>query len=325
MTVSIIIPCYNIEKHLAKCINSILMQTCSDFELILIDDGSTDNTKVVCNKFFKQDSRIKLFYQENAGVSAARNLGIQKASGELLMFIDGDDFIKKDYIQHLTINFREGNWPICGMINIRNEDAVYNKYFQSLLDNYPERIMSRSNFMDLLKYHSFSSPCARIYSSKVIKDNALEFDTNVSYQEDLLFNLDYIKYVKKVLLIDYFGYNYIEHNISSSGRFHKNFDHIDLLFQNLNKFVKSNNDESILKEFILQTTLRKISNVFHRKSLMSKKDKLHELDQLFKSNYFQFSSDYINNLKINIILKRILKFKNPLLLYFYFQLLHKTN
>lgn len=325
MTVSVIIPCYNIEQHLPKCIESVLLQSFEDFELLLINDGSTDQTGTVCEKYVVQDSRIKLFHQENAGVSAARNLGLQKATGELLIFIDGDDYIKQDYIEQLVNNYVEGSWPICGMINIRNENAIDNKDFQTLLDIYPQRIMSKSNFIDLLKYYSFSSPCARIYSAKIIKDNSLKFDINVTYQEDLLFNLEYVQFIEQVKLVDYFGYYYVEHEISSSGRFHKNFNHVDILFQKLNKFVTSNNDKSILKEFILQTALREIANIFHVKSPTSKKEKLRELNKLFRSSYFKYSSDYIDNLKINILLKSILKLKNSFLLYFYFQFLHTTK
>lgn len=323
--VSVIIPCYNIEQHLPKCIESILIQSFDDFELILINDGSTDDTKVVCESHAKQDSRIKVFHQENAGVSAARNLGLQHATGDLLIFIDGDDYIKNDYIEQLVNNYVKGNWPICGMINVRNENPICNKDFQNLLDIYPERMISKSNFMDLLKYYSFSSPCARIYSAKIIKDHELKFDPKITYQEDLLFNLEYVQFIEKVTLLDYFGYYYIEHMTSSSGRFHQNFNHVDLLFQKLNNFVRSKDDTNTLKEFILQTTLRKIANVFHTKSLRSKEDKLRELNKLFGSTYFKYTSDYLDKLKINIILKRILKLKNSLLLYFYFQFLHSTK
>lgn len=321
--VSVIIPCYNIEQHLPKCIESILNQSFDDFELLLINDGSTDDTKVVCESYAKQDSRIKVFHQKNAGVSAARNLGLQQATGDLLIFIDGDDYIKKDYIEQLVNNYVEGNWLICGMINVRNENPICNKDFQNLLDIHPERMISKSNFMNLLKYYSFSSPCARIYSAKIIKDNSLKFDINVTYQEDLLFNLEYVQFIEQVKLVDYFGYYYIEHLTSSSGRFHHNFNHVDLLFQKLNDLVRSKDDKNTLKEFILQTTLRKISNIFHKKSPKTTKDKLSEIKELYRSAYYNYSYEYIDKLKINIILRKVLASKELSLLYFYFKLVHK--
>ena len=316
--VSIIIPCYNIEKHVTKCIDSVLNQSFVDFELLLINDGSTDHTGDACEKYAEQDSRIKVFHQKNAGVSAARNLGLQQATGDLLIFIDGDDYIKKDYIEQLVNNYVEGNWLICGMINVRNENPIDNKDFQSLLDIYPQRIMSKSNFIDLLKYYSFSSPCARIYSAKIIKDNNLKFNVNVTYQEDLLFNLEYVQFIEQVKLVDYFGYCYVAHSESSTTGFHESFKQGDQLLKLLLEYCEKSGDHRILQEFIFQTVMREISNIMHEKSPKEKKQKIEEIKVVLKSTSYQFIQSYIKNSTVNSLLKKLLFLRKSTLIYYYY-------
>lgn len=97
--VSIIVPIYNVEQYIPKCIESILAQTYRDFELILVDDGSPDNCGKICDEYAKQDSRVHVIHQENKGVSAARNAGISLAKGEYIMLVDSDDFITENMLE----------------------------------------------------------------------------------------------------------------------------------------------------------------------------------------------------------------------------------
>lgn len=95
MEISIIVPIYNVEKYIFKCLESIVNQSFTDFEVILVDDGSTDNSSIICNKFVTEDSRFKYFYKNNGGLSDARNYGLNYAKGKYVVFIDSDDFIEK--------------------------------------------------------------------------------------------------------------------------------------------------------------------------------------------------------------------------------------
>ncbi len=102
--ISIIVPVYNVEKYLKKCVDSILGQTFTDFELLLIDDGSTDNSGSICDELAKTDNRIKVIHKENGGLSDARNIGIEVAKGDFIGFIDSDDYIDEDmYAFYITI------------------------------------------------------------------------------------------------------------------------------------------------------------------------------------------------------------------------------
>ena len=105
--ISVIVPVYNAEKYLHRCINSILAQTFVDIELLLIDDGSTDSSSVICDKYAKKDQRVRVFHKENGGVSSARNLGLDNAQGEWIAFVDGDDWVKETYLSNLLSHVRE--------------------------------------------------------------------------------------------------------------------------------------------------------------------------------------------------------------------------
>ena len=120
--ISIIVPIYKVEKYLEKCLNSIINQTYKNIEIILIDDGSPDNCGKICDEYAKKDSRIKVFHQENKGVSAVRNFGIKKATGKYIMFIDSDDYVDKTMAEHLYDNLKEYNADIsvCGFYFVIN-------------------------------------------------------------------------------------------------------------------------------------------------------------------------------------------------------------
>lgn len=319
--VSIMIPCYNISNHLRKCVESIIAQTYTNFELILVNDGSTDDTGKIGDEYAKKDHRIRVFHKSNGGASSARNFALDKAKGDLVLFIDGDDYIKVDYIEQLLENYEDGNWPICGMVNVRNHISTNNENFKKLLQRYPEKRIEKNNFMDLLSFYSFSSPCARIYSAKIIREKTIRFDENVSYQEDLLFNLEYAKYVKYVKLIDYFGYCYVAHEGSSTGRFHENFKQRESLLKELLIYSNGQDNKLVLQEFIFQTAMREISNIMHKKSLKDKRSRIEEIDEFFNSKSYQFIHTYIRNSKINFVLKALLFFRKSTLLYQYYNFL----
>lgn len=318
--ISIIIPCYNIDSYLPKCIESLLSQTFSNFELLLINDGSSDTTLNICEQYAKTEHRIRVYSHENKGVSFTRNRGIELAQGDYIMFVDGDDWVKEDFIAKLFFDHEEYTWPISGMINVKGSEIVNSGYFIKLLKLFPDRKIGRNNFLKVLEYYSLSSPCARIYSKNIVIDNNIWFQEKITYQEDLVFNLVYLKYIQYIKLIDYFGYNYVQHKNSSTANFHKNFEAIEILFDNLKTMIISNHDKLIVKEFIFQTVLRKISNIFHKNSNKNFSEKIMELSILFHSSYFNFTYDYIYITSINLLLKTILKLKSPRLIIIYFKI-----
>lgn len=323
MKISIIIPCYNVGPYLSRCVESVLAQTYSDFEVILIDDGSQDDTGLICKNFSEQDPRVRYFFQENSGVSVARNLGIAKAMGEFVMFVDGDDFIEPNYIERFYLEKGKGKWVICGFTNVISDQIIKNAYYSELLKLFPCRKLQKRDYLKILEYYSLSSPCARIYEKNIIIDNCLFFQENLSYQEDLVFNLNYLSYVEQVILLDYYGYYYVQNKNSSTNRWHQNFNQLHFLFKKITQLIIDENDKLIIQKFLLNTILRKISNIYHPYSPKKYIDKSTELKEMFESDYFKFGLDYYNKSFMNIVLKHLFRLKSPFLFYLYFNLRNK--
>lgn len=314
MKISIIIPCYNIETHLPKCIDSVLRQTFTDFELLLINDGSTDGTLEVCKEYKNKDSRIKVYSHKNRGVSYTRNRGIDLAQGDYIMFVDGDDFVKKDIIEQFMPHLKKDSWPMCGMLLVKNGVEEERVLYKEMLKSIPYNKVSSNEIFKVITYHNLSTPCCRLYDIKILKDKHIKFKEDISYQEDLIFNLEYSKFIKEIILLDYYGYYYVQHQLSSSSQYHKNFSHIDLLFKLLKDIPQNIQERNYAKKIILDTVLKKVINEFHPKSNTSLAKKRDILKNIFYSEYFAFSNDYTSSLTIHPVFRFLLKSKNSFLL-----------
>lgn len=216
--VSIIIPIFNSEKHLKKCLGSIASQTFTDFEVLMIDDGSDDGTADICKNFAESDARFKYFYKQNGGVSSARNLGLKKTEGEYIAFIDSDDYIDSDYLYSLTKPLEECKYDIVqsGMKLIKNGTETKLAPENSTLSGqeYIAVILKRR-----LQIFLFQSPVAKLYRRDIISGNELCFDETVSISEDCLFNTELLNHnIKNVCFTDYCGYNYLQDNSTLTKR-----------------------------------------------------------------------------------------------------------
>lgn len=179
--ISVILPFYNNELTLKKCIDSILNQSFFDYELIIINDGSKDNSEQIINEY--KDSRIKYYKQENKGVSAARNLGIKKSSGYYIFFIDADDEIEKDLLKELNEFITENNLDIvCSNIkSINHLNKGYNKYSKSFVCK---------NEKDIIKYFndiSIYMVVGKLFNKKFLSQNNIIFDEKMNMSEDFCF------------------------------------------------------------------------------------------------------------------------------------------
>ena len=182
--ISVIIPVYNTEKYLERCIKSIVNQTYRNIEIILVNDGSTDSSLEICKSFLKDDKRIKLFSQSNKGVSAARNLGMYKATGKAILFVDSDDYLELQMIEILyrnMINYKVDisicNYKIVNGVNIvSNNDK-----------NLCGKLEKDSAFKLLFDDSSYKGYLWNKLINKRLLDNEISFDENISFSEDLLF------------------------------------------------------------------------------------------------------------------------------------------
>lgn len=222
--ISVIVPVYKSEKYLERCIDSILSQSYSNLEVLLIDDGSPDNCPAICDKFAELDNRVKVFHKSNGGASSARNVGIENATGDYICFVDSDDFITVNSIYSLWEGITENKCQyVEGICNILGRSKV-----KKIIPT--KKIISwEKNPKDLLHYLTqigSYSPCSKIYDAKIIRDNNLRFDENLKCSEDTLFIRQYLLYCSSMVLIPSVVYIQNTHNVESlSKKFYPDFCH----------------------------------------------------------------------------------------------------
>lgn len=217
--ISVIIPVYKVEQYLPRCVESILEQTFQNWELLLIDDGSPDCSGLICEEYAKKDSRIRVFHKENGGVSSARNLGIDNATGEWITFIDSDDYIQPGFLEGLYAPITEGEYVDFvhgGCVNVKNEEIV------SVNQSYDLYVGVDKNILFQKLRGLTVSKLFRLENVKLWSDGQpLRFDEKMKIAEDLAFTLDYALYVKRYALVPEKGYCYRIDNMQSATKSNK--------------------------------------------------------------------------------------------------------
>ncbi len=223
--ISVIVPVYNVEKYLNECIESILAQTFVDFELILVDDGSTDRSGAICDRYAERDSRVKVIHKENGGVSSARNIGIEESKGDFITFIDSDDMIDDDYLMEAI---REICKQGCDVYFSGLYMETWNR--QSIIDTKkytitnPEKYSIKELLDNLeIKYPliCICGPWCKLFRSDLIKKNNIKFDTSMLLGEDTNFNIDILEKCRNVFFSEKCFYHYRRGNDDSLfSRFH---------------------------------------------------------------------------------------------------------
>lgn len=219
---SIISPVYNVDKYLERCINSVINQTFSDFEYILIDDGSTDLSGSICDEFAERDSRIKVIHKDNGGVSSARNSGIDASLGRWILFVDSDDTLDINALAVIkdSLNNNDVDLLIYG-INTISKDGIVKA---SSLNLNKRAFYNKDSIRSaLLPYACCSSsfvnsPCNKVYSSSLVQKEKNYFPSRVR-GEDWLFNVKYLQCIASAMSIEDTLYNYYLHTGSAMTKF----------------------------------------------------------------------------------------------------------
>lgn len=216
--ISVIVPCYNCEEYIEENIESIFNQTYEKFKVIYIDDGSEDNTLKILKEYEKKDRRIKVIHTENKGVAAARNLGITKAKGNYITFIDADDYIDTKYLETLYKNTMDGK------IDYVKSNIIRTKRNEKININIKEKVyMKKNNEFDELYEKILSTYELNNITATLIKRDKINhlFKEEYNYAEDYLFNIEVIKNIDTFKYIDYTGYYYRENSNSLTHKFEK--------------------------------------------------------------------------------------------------------
>lgn len=197
MRCTIAVPVYNTGKYLFQCLDSLTAQTLGDIEILLIDDGSTDQSGSVCDAYARRDTRVRVLHKENGGVSSARNLAIDQARGEYLLFVDSDDCIHREmaeiYMQALEHSDTQAVWA-CDYTKQQKE------LLESRLVGWKAQIeeYDRSGFLQFMKDEYVNAPWNKLYKVAILREYGIRFDETKSLGEDFLFNLEYFRYAPAV-------------------------------------------------------------------------------------------------------------------------------
>lgn len=236
--ISIIIPVYNVEKYVKKCIDSVLEQSFKDFEVILVNDGSTDSSAIICNKYRDKDDRISVINKKNGGLSSARNIGIEKSRGKYITFIDSDDFISKDYIKRLYYN----------IINNKADISICNnKRFQVEKDTNEYKVNNKTLVFNAEKclenlygegWSNYVTAWGKLYRKELF--NNIRFPEG-KINEDLYIMYKVYLSANKIVYNDselYF-YRYREDSIMNKKLTYKNFDELEAFENNINFYIEN--------------------------------------------------------------------------------------
>lgn len=272
--VTIVVAIYNVEKYMDKCIESICQQSYKNLEIILVDDGSIDGSTKKCDTWSQRDERIRVVHKENGGVSTARNAGIGEASGELIVFVDGDDWLEREAVTILVDNYEKGVLVTAGYYidNHRTNQAVVKERRTKAIVGEKEVVVS------LFEKGLFSPIWNKIYDLDVIRNNNITFDEKMSLGEDIVFNLTYMSWCKgKICNIDKPLYHYVRRNIESlDNKYCDRFDEIqkiiyECFFDYLGEDMRRSEQWRRIQMLYFNSLIVAIDNVYVNRFRFNKK------------------------------------------------------
>lgn len=289
--ISIIVPVYNIEKYIRKCIESIINQTYKNLEIILVDDGTPDNSGKICDEYAKIDKRIKVIHKQNGGVSSARNVGLENALGEYVSFIDGDDYISDRFCEKLLQKIKE-----------ENADCIACGYYR-VYDNKTEKIVSSKPYVlkeiEYLEQILFVQKGLGFSHMKLWRKdsiNNIRFNENLKVAEDAYFGIQASSNIKKFYMINEPLYNYRFNEKSLVISYNKNYMNNYLEAMILTKdYIEKNykNNKSILEKlnnYISYHVLLIVVNYcFTPENGLTIKEQIEELKKVCKIKEFENS------------------------------------
>ena len=295
--ISIIVPVYNAEKYIRRCVNSILTQTFVDFEVLLIDDGSVDDSGRICDEYAIKDSRVRVFHQNNQGVSTARNVGLENCTGNWVSFIDADDYISPDFFD-------------CDYSNA--VDVIQKSYsiiyeYENLIVQKPVRsniIKSKKEFLLFYVRKRTNALWDKIIRRDLIGNR--RFDTTVKVGEDFLFFLSLINDITKYSFNDIGCYFYNIRSGSAMDNVSRNYSgRVKIMIQNINHInrILNHDDETSLRYSIIYQTY--INVLYNYKKHLTLSD-INLVKRYFQEMSYSRLYYVSNSIRIKLFLKKIL-------------------
>lgn len=264
LSFSIIIPVFNVEDYLRECLDSIIEQTYKGFEVILVNDGSTDRSGIICDEYAEKYSSFLVIHNFNQGVSAARNLGIDKATGDYIMFVDSDDWLEKEALEKIHKILIEYRYDIL-MYGLIKDSPFGSRIIleQRTSEKYLSNGEVTNKIPALIKNESINS-AIKVYKGSTLKDNHIRFNTTIEIAEDHLFNIQCFLKAKSLYILNEVLYHYmIRRNTSLSRKFTDNkYKKIIMVNNKLLDLIKNENNYYQLKEALIHIRLKNIYSCF---------------------------------------------------------------
>ena len=314
--VAIIVPIYNSSNFLEICLESIKNQTLNDIEVILINDGSTDNSVEICERFCKDDKRFALINKSNTGVSDSRNIGIKSAKSEYIMFVDADDWLEKQAVEIAYTNIKKNEADICQFnyfFNYENQQLRREKFSQDIIIKGAEkkkdiqcnvlayRYAKNNSNIDYLG--SIRGCWNKIFSKEFLEINNLFFDTQLKIQEDTYFMINALEKVNKIIFINEYLYHYRQNMISATKGYDKNRLSKNItIIEKFNKFLEKDKDiDECIYLLYFEILIDYISkDVFHINKEMHYNERKSELNTIINKYYV----DILPNIKFKYLTKK---------------------
>ena len=316
--ISIIVPIYNAENHLEKCVKSILTQTIEDLELILVDDGSKDNSLSICNAYACRDPRVKVIHQKNAGVSVARNHGIEVAEGDYIGFVDSDDWIDTHMYERLLQEAYKTNADVvmCDITTVYDSGKTQMDTITQLSKNH---IFKKSDFTPSLLLEMAGSACRCIYknrySDNVMQCKNLHFPVGVKFSEDRIFNIYAFGFANKVCYIKEAYYNRYINEKSAVHRFHEDyFEAYKKSAEEINKAIEIawNNENEFKVVYLhrfINDSLMAICNYYYKTSTLDNYSRIKAVERVCLDSKLQSAVQRvdIDDFKIKLLKNKRIK------------------
>ena len=296
VTISILMPVYNSQEYLKNTVQGVINQSYKEWELILVDDGSKDNSKNICIELQKIDNRIRFVNKENTGVSDTRNIALDNAKGKYIAFIDSDDSVHKDYLKILlsSIEKSNGQLAVCGFkerkISTNGQIEELSRVF------YPKEVIATEDMKDLIMDFGNSGLLNplwnKLYSRKIIEENNIRFKEEVETGEDFIFNLQYFRKINNICFSKGELYYYIRRNNNSI-----TYQYIDNMYEKgleihnlLEDFLKDMNFYNSKNKYIiygnnLMGVFSAFLNLFHKDCKLTLKQKKHYIKAIVNREY----------------------------------------
>lgn len=299
LNVSIVVPVYNVESTIKKCVDSILNQTYQPYEIILVDDGSTDSSGQICDELVRNNKIVKVIHKENAGLGYARNTGIENASGDSIIFLDSDDYFDQKLIENLVTNIVDPrDTVVSGYIRVDEsgrelfrykykekeylDDAVKTDFLCRMMGSLP----NKKDAIDMGATHV-------LYSLPIILENGVRFPSErVLISEDIIFNIHYYQYAKRVSLIESTDYYYVVYDNSLTHKYREDrFDKYVYLFEEESKLLKKYQLYDIasirLKKTFFNTVKMSLEQEKRKISGKTFRERKHTVEQICNSTILQ--------------------------------------